>query len=59
MAKIDLKKENKDLYDPSTKEVSIIDVPEMNFLMIDGQGDPNTSQEYQDAMETVSCVLQG
>jgi hypothetical protein len=43
MPKIDLKKENKELYDPSAKEVSIVDVPKMNFLMIDGEGDPNTS----------------
>jgi hypothetical protein len=43
MSKLDLKKENKKLYNPSAKEVSIVDVPEMNFLMIDGEGDPNTS----------------
>lgn len=28
----------------------------MNFLMLDGEGDPNTSQEYQDAMETIFPV---
>ena len=38
MAKIDLKKENKELYNPSTEEISLVNVPEMNFLMIDGQG---------------------
>src|SRR5665647_41518 len=43
MPKIDLKRENKALYDPYAKEVSIVDVPEMKFLMIDGKGDPNTS----------------
>ena len=53
MIKYDFKKENKNLYYPSEKLVSVIDVPRMNFLMIDGQGDPNTSQEYQDAMETL------
>lgn len=56
MAKIDLKKENKELYNPSREEVSLVNVPEMNFLMIDGQGDPNTSKEYQDAMETLFPV---
>ena len=56
MAKIDLKKENKELYNPSTEEISLVNVPEMNFLMIDGQGDPNTSKEYQDAMETLFPV---
>jgi len=53
MPKIDLKKENKELYNPSAKEVSIIDVPEMNYLMIDGEGDPNTSKDYQDAIEAL------
>jgi hypothetical protein len=56
MPKIDFKKENKELYNPSAKEVSILDVPEMNFLMIDGEGDPNTSQEYQDSIEALFSV---
>ena len=56
MAKIDLKKENKELYNQSTNEVSIVDVPKMNYLMIDGQGDPNNSKEYQDAMEALFPV---
>jgi hypothetical protein len=56
ITKIDLKKENKELYYPKKNQVNIVDVPEMNFLMLDGQGDPNTSQEYQDAMETIFPV---
>ncbi len=56
MVKYDYKKENKNLYYPSEKQVSVVDVPRMNFLMINGQGDPNTSQEYQDAMETLFPV---
>ncbi len=53
MKKIDYKKELKHLYKPSPKKVEIVEVPQMNFLMIDGQGDPNTSQEFQDAVETL------
>ncbi|WP_255680615.1 GyrI-like domain-containing protein [Methanosarcina sp. DH2] len=53
MPKIDFKKENKELYNPSAKEVSILDIPEMNYLMIDGKGDPNTSKEYQEAIEAL------
>ena len=45
LKKIDLKKDLKDLYNPSAKEVAIVDVPKMTFLMIDGSGDPNISQE--------------
>ena len=50
MAKIDLKQELKDLYFPSTKEVVTIDVPGMNFLMVDGKGNPNTSKDFLDAI---------
>jgi hypothetical protein len=53
MTKIDYKKELKHLYKPSTKNVEIVEVPQLNFLMIDGEGDPNTSQEFQDAVEAL------
>ncbi len=53
MEKIDYKKELKHLFKPSTKQVELVDVPQMNFLMIDGRGDPNTSPEYQDAIEAL------
>jgi len=51
MPKIDIKRQLKHLYRPSAKVFSVVDVPEMNFLMADGQGDPTTSQEYQEAIE--------
>jgi len=50
MEKIDHKKELKPLYSPSTKKVELVEMPEMNFLMIDGSGDPNTSKVYQDSV---------
>ena len=53
MPKIDLRKQLKQLYQPSAKEVSMVDVPPMNFLMIDGTGNPNTSQAYQAAIEAL------
>ena len=56
MAKIDYKKELKSLFKPSTKSVEIVEVPQMNFLMIDGKGDPNTSPEYKDAVEALYGV---
>lgn len=40
--KVDLRKELKHLYNPSAKEVFVVDVPEMSFLMVDGEGNPNT-----------------
>ena len=50
MDKLDYKKEYKDLYQPSAKP-SVIDVPEMIFIAVDGKGDPNTCREYKTAME--------
>lgn len=50
MDKLDYKKEYKDLYQPQTKP-SVIDVPEMIFIAVDGKGDPNTCEEYKTAME--------
>jgi len=40
MDKLDYKKEYKDLYLPK-KKPTIITVPSMDFIMIDGKGDPN------------------
>lgn len=56
MQKIDYKKELKHLYKPSGRKIGIVDVPQMNFLMIDGQGDPNTAQDYKDAIEALFSV---
>lgn len=56
MQKVDLKKELKNLYNPSVKEVNLVDVPTMNFVMIDGSGDPNKAQEYQDAIEALYSI---
>jgi hypothetical protein len=56
MKKIDFKKDLKHLYQPSAKEVAVVEVPAMNFLMIDGVGDPNTSKSYQEAVEALFSV---
>jgi hypothetical protein len=52
MDKVDLKKELKELYSPSPKKISIVDVPDMNFLMIDGEGAP-TSLQYLSSIQTL------
>jgi hypothetical protein len=56
MAKIDLKKELKDIYTASKSKAKLVEVPKLNYLMIDGEGDPNTSIEYQQAMEALFPV---
>jgi hypothetical protein len=56
MKKIDLKKELSHLYKPLAKKVEFVEVPKMNFLMIDGTGDPNTSKEFKEAIEALFNV---
>lgn len=56
MEKIDLRKELKLLYHSSAREATVIEVPSMNFLMVDGEGDPNTSQAYAEAIEALFTV---
>jgi hypothetical protein len=56
MLKIDYKKEMKELYQPSAKKVSIVSVPPMKFLKIDGRGDPNTSPDFASATEALFSV---
>jgi hypothetical protein len=48
--KVNLRKQRTDLYNPSANEVSVVDVPPMTFLMIDGTGDPNSSEDYHQAI---------
>jgi hypothetical protein len=48
----DFKKEYRDLYLP-TAAPAIVDVPEMTFFAVDGEGDPNTSEEYKNALEVL------
>ena len=57
--KIDHKKELKHLYKPSKKAPVIIEVPEMNFLMIDGKGDPNSAPEYSAAVSALYSLAYG
>lgn len=53
MEKVDFKKQLKALYGGKVGQQCVVEVPKMNFLMIDGHGDPNTSQEYIDAIQTL------
>jgi hypothetical protein len=56
MTKRDFKKELRDLYNPSAKDFSVLDVQPMNFLKVDGEGNPNTVQSYKDAVEALFSV---
>ncbi len=53
MPKFDYKKDLKELYFPPAKNPVLVDVPEMNFVMVDGTGNPNDSQQFQEAIEVL------
>ena len=56
MEKIDFKKKDKDLYLPKTNPVEIL-VPKMNFIMVDGKGNPNDKDgEYPKAIEILYAL---
>jgi hypothetical protein len=53
--KIDFKRELRELYAPA-REPSLVEVPDLAFLMIDGHGDPNTTPEFSEAIEALYTV---
>jgi hypothetical protein len=57
MEKLDLKKDLKYLYAPSAKKVEEVDVPVMNFVMIDGAIEPDmtpgTSPRFAEDMQAL------
>lgn len=59
MENLDLKKTLKHLYAPSAKAVTVVDVPPMPYLMIDGEGDPNTAPRYALAVEALYNMAYG
>jgi hypothetical protein len=48
----DIKKDRRDLYAPG-RDLQLVDVPTLRFLMADGHGDPNTSPEYAAVVEAL------
>jgi hypothetical protein len=60
MQKLDLKKDLKSLYAPSAKKIEVVDVPAMNFAMIDGVIEPGqapgTSPLFQENMQALYAV---
>lgn len=56
MATSDIKRDRKDLYAPRSGQFQLVEVPELPYLMVGGEGDPNTSQSYQDAVTALYTV---
>lgn len=61
--KLDLRRQYKDLYLPSAKEVVLVDVPEFLFIAVDGTIDagvrPGDSETFRDAMAAMYGVGYG
>jgi hypothetical protein len=49
----------KELYGASSTGPSIIDVPKLQFLMVDGTGDPNQPGAFQDAIQALYSLSYG
>jgi hypothetical protein len=56
MDKIDFKKIIPELYNPKNKDWQLVNAPAMNFLMVDGEGNPNTVKAYAQAVEALYAV---
>jgi hypothetical protein len=53
MEKLDFKKEWKHLYQPPAGKVTTVIVPPLTYLMVDGEGDPNNSKTFEQAIEAL------
>lgn len=49
----DVKRERRELYTARAGVFSLVDVPPLRFLAVDGAGDPNTSADYADAVSAL------
>lgn len=56
MEKIDVRKSLHHLYSPRPGQPELVTVPPLNYAMIDGKGDPNTSGDFQGMIETLYGV---
>lgn len=54
-AKVDFKK-TLDSYKAPSGKFKIVDVPTLQYLMVDGHGDPNSSPEFAEAIESLYPV---
>ena len=56
MEKIDYRLKYKNLLQPKAGKVEFLLIPPMKYLMIDGQGNPNTSPDYVDAVSALYSI---
>ncbi|WP_433274075.1 GyrI-like domain-containing protein [Actinosynnema sp. CS-041913] len=56
MSTYDLKRELKEFYAPKNTTWALVDVPEQQFVAIDGSGNPNSAPAYARAVEALYSV---
>jgi len=56
MQTLDLIKQYQQFYLQPKNTVSFVQVPKLNFLMIDGKGNPNNNPDYSDALGALYAV---
>ncbi len=56
MDKFDFRKSYPELYSPGSGDFTLVQVPPMQYLAMDGHGNPNTSPEYAAALECLYPV---
>jgi hypothetical protein len=53
MDKIDFKKKHKSIYGPSAKTPQIVDVPNFQYAVLSGVGNPNTSEDFSNSISAL------
>jgi hypothetical protein len=59
MEKIDLRKQYKHLYMPTSRKVAVVDVPAFKFAIIDGEIEPGASPSTSTAFQNTIQALYG
>jgi hypothetical protein len=59
MEKIDFKKSHKELFQAPSGKFARIEVPTLQFVKVDGHGDPNTAEAFKHAVEWLYAVSYG
>ena len=54
--RIDLRRSHRALYTASSRDAVLVDVPALSFLMVDGEGDPNTATAYSEAVAALYAL---
>ena len=57
MGKVDLSKEHPQLLKASDKEPAVVDIPKLQYLMVDGEGAPEQSKDFQPTIHVLYGIV--